>query len=209
MQEITKERMEENKQVFLHLLKSIKRENANIDGLISFLESTDFFVAPCSTKYHLGCKGGLVEHCLNVYHNLCMFCNLKRQNISEDTLKIIALCHDFGKIEYYEEYIQNKKVYSDMGSQSDSLGKYDWISSRAYKKRDDCLCIGSHGEAAEYLTRCYIPLTLGESIAIINHMGKWDKADSTDLTRLYKKYPEAVLLHLADMISCYIDEKDE
>ena len=61
--------IEENKEEFLR----IARENINRDGieeLLKFLESTDFFTAPCSTKFHLSEKGGLCQHSLNVYDRL-------------------------------------------------------------------------------------------------------------------------------------------
>ena len=36
--------------------------------LIAWLESTDFFTAPASTKHHGAFPGGLVGHSLNVYY---------------------------------------------------------------------------------------------------------------------------------------------
>ena len=38
------------KEEYLELLKSINREG--IDDLIKFIESTDFFKAPASTRFH-------------------------------------------------------------------------------------------------------------------------------------------------------------
>ena len=45
------------KEEFLELLKSTNREG--IDKLIEFIEKTDFFKAPASTKYHGNYEGGL------------------------------------------------------------------------------------------------------------------------------------------------------
>ena len=56
------------KEEFLNLLRSVKREG--IDDLIRFIESTDFFTAPASTRFHGNYEGGLLEHSLNVYHLL-------------------------------------------------------------------------------------------------------------------------------------------
>ena len=53
------------KEKMLELLKSINREG--IDKLISFLEKTDFFEAPASTRFHGSYAGGLVEHSIKVY----------------------------------------------------------------------------------------------------------------------------------------------
>ena len=43
----------------------IKRQGAS--DLLEWLKKTDFCTAPASSKYHLACKGGLVQHSVNVY----------------------------------------------------------------------------------------------------------------------------------------------
>ena len=48
--------------------ENIKREGAR--ELLAWLETTDFFSAPASTKFHCACEGGLVQHSLSVYHTL-------------------------------------------------------------------------------------------------------------------------------------------
>ena len=42
-------------------------ENNKIQDFLAWLEKSDFFVAPASTKYHGNYAGGLCEHSLNVY----------------------------------------------------------------------------------------------------------------------------------------------
>lgn len=54
-----------NKERFIELLRSTKREG--IEKLIDFLEKTDFFTAPASTRFHMSCEEGLLQHSLNVY----------------------------------------------------------------------------------------------------------------------------------------------
>ena len=48
--------------------ENIKRKGA--DKLLEYLKKSDFFTAPCSTRYHGAYEGGLVEHSVNVYHCL-------------------------------------------------------------------------------------------------------------------------------------------
>ena len=56
------------KEEFIELLRSTKREN--IEDLIGFIEKTDFFEAPASTRFH-GCfEHGLLEHSMKVYEIL-------------------------------------------------------------------------------------------------------------------------------------------
>ena len=40
------------------------------DKLLEWLESTDFFIAPASTRFHAAYEGGLLAHSLNVYNVL-------------------------------------------------------------------------------------------------------------------------------------------
>ena len=56
------------KDTYLKLLKTVKREG--IEELINFLEKSDFFIAPASTRFHGDHEGGLVEHSLKVYEIL-------------------------------------------------------------------------------------------------------------------------------------------
>lgn len=197
-----------NKERFISLLKSINRPGARIDELINKLESSDFFEAPASTKYHGSIKGGLCAHCLCVYDNLVKLVSMKALNIPNDSLIIVGLLHDFSKMNYYEQYFQNKKVYSPTGSKYDDNGNYDWVSVSAYKTRDinERFIYGSHEETAEYMTRCYIPLTYEESVAIIHHMGQlnFDSAKD-DLFEVYKRNTLALMLHVADFIAADVD----
>ena len=56
------------KQRFIELLKATNRPG--IDNLLDFLDRTDFYTAPASTKFHNSFEGGLLKHSLNVYDAL-------------------------------------------------------------------------------------------------------------------------------------------
>ena len=92
----------ENKIKVYTLLKSIDREG--IDELIEWLNSTDYFTAPASSKYHLNVKGGLVAHSLSVYDTL-KYLNLKYKLFEEDSLIVMGLLHDLCKVGYYKENV--------------------------------------------------------------------------------------------------------
>ena len=73
---MTQGEIEEQKEMILDLLKSTEREG--IDKLADYLtESTDFFTAPASTKFHNNFRGGLAQHCLNVYENFKSLLEIK------------------------------------------------------------------------------------------------------------------------------------
>ena len=97
------------KEKMLELLKSINRDG--IDKLISFLEKTDFFEAPASTRFHGSYAGGLVEHSIKVYEILCDKVRNSEYEFDPDTLKISALLHDICKLNYYKvDYRNAKKI---------------------------------------------------------------------------------------------------
>lgn len=212
MKDFTKEQILEMKEDFIAILRRVKRENANIEGLIEKLETSDFFTAPASTKFHNSCYGGLLNHSLNVYNNLRMLVKMKglEEEISEESIIICGLLHDMAKINFYEPSVRNKKVYSPGGSKWDELGNFDWVSEKSWviKHENERFIYGSHEENSVYMVQCYIPLMLAESAAILNHHGgiggsaeKVAIAGST-----FTRFNLAILLHEADMIATYVDE---
>ena len=218
---LTDEKIIENKERFLNLVKSISREGVNMERLIAQLEGSDFFEAPASAIYHNAFRGGLCAHCLNVYDTLVSMCeaiypdtcddmgNVIAKNIpySEDTLKIVALFHDFDKMNKYERTVQNKKIYSETGSKYDEMGKYDWVSVPGYKRKDakDTFFIGSHGENSVYMTETFIPLSAEEHSAILAHGSVYENP-KLDTTAIYSRYHLACLLHVADLTSTMVLE---
>ena len=231
---LTPEQIEENKQAFLSLLTYIERPGAKIEELKQKLENSDFFYAPASGSYHNAVEGGLCDHCLNVYERLLDLINtvypptnaiLQNEETGEETLTtvntcpysketliIVALFHDMSKMNYYEKSIRNKKVYSlELGDKQDNLGRYYWESVPGYatKEHTDRFVFGTHGQTSEYMINCFIPLTLEEKVAIINHMGGFDNdsARGSNLSEIYNHYPLATLLHTADMLATFINER--
>ena len=203
--------VESNKYKFISLLRQVERENADIEGLIYKLEHSDFFTAPCSTAYHLNVRGGLCQHSLNVYEELRRLVDMHYPDgdkFSEDSIILVSLLHDFSKMNYYEEYAKNVKVYCDNGSKKDDLGKFEWKTEIAYKRKDEKerFVYGHHGQNSEYMTSTFIPLALEESVAIINHMGGDDEYKPFDMTPIFNKYPLAGLLHAADFLATFVIE---
>ena len=97
------------KEKFLELLKTVNREGIN--DLIDFIEKTDFFKAPASTRFHGNYEGGLVEHSLKVYEILKhkVETNIEPLQVSEESLIIIALLHDLCKANFYKVDYRNAK----------------------------------------------------------------------------------------------------
>lgn len=199
------------KEEFISLINSITREGMNKELLLAKLENSDFYTAPASTKFHNAVKGGLLDHSLNVYRNLKSLVEKKglSDKISEDSIKIVGLLHDLAKINNYEIFYKNEKRYSDYGSKRDEGGKFDWVAVQGYKVVDDSnkFIFGNHEQTCEYMIRTFVPLSYTESTAILHHHGGkgWDSAQD-NINAVFNRYPLAVLLHIADMLSAYIDE---
>lgn len=208
---ITDEQIQKNKERFLELVFSIERPNSNLEGLINWLQNSDFFVAPASHKYHSAYKGGLCAHSLNVYDNLVALVKDFGMEgiISEDTCKIVGLLHDLAKINFYKIDYRNKKIYSDTGSKRDEQGRFDWVTVKEYACLDDTerFIYGNHETTSEYYIRSFIPLTYIESIAIIHHHGNmsWDSMQD-NVASVWNTYPLSTLIFVADLEAAFINE---
>lgn len=212
MAELNEQQIQGNKERFLSLINSITREGVDKERLVAQLTGSDFFDAPASAIYHNSFRGGLCAHCLNVYDWICKMAEdaaevVGQPEYSEDTLKIVALFHDFDKMNKYEQSFRNVKVYSPTGSKYDEMGKFDWQSVPGYKRKEDAdvFTIGTHGENSVYMTETFIPLSTEEHCAILNHHSVYDNP-KLNTTGIYSKYHLACLLHLADMAATYISE---
>ena len=97
------------KEEFLKLLRTVKRDG--IEDFIKFLESTDFFTAPASTRFHGDYEGGLVEHSMKVYEILKhkVETNIEPMEVKPETLIIVPLLHDLCKANFYKVDYRNAK----------------------------------------------------------------------------------------------------
>lgn len=190
------------------LLRSTKREG--IEDLIKFLDESDFYTAPASTKYHNAFEQGLAYHSLNVYFNLKELCDRYKMQIPEDSIIICGLLHDLSKVNFYEKTVVNKKVYSSAGSKHDEMGNYDWVSQSGYKIKDirDRFVGVEHCVNSALIAEKYIKLTTTEFVAVSNHHFIFGNNLTNDISEIYSRYPLAYLLHAADMNSVFILENE-
>ena len=179
------------KEQFRALLQSINREG--MDSLINFIEKTDFYKAPASTRFHGDYEGGLMEHSMKVYEILkekVKHSSLE-MDVSEDTLKIIALLHDICKVNFYKVDYRNAK---------NELGVWEKVP---YYTIEDTIPYG-HGEKSVMMLTEYIKLTSEEKYCIRWHMGFSEPKELYNtLGAALKKYPLALLLYEADLEATY------
>ncbi|MHC1683441.1 MAG: HD domain-containing protein [Clostridiaceae bacterium] len=192
--------MKELKQVkeeILSLLSDIQRNG--MDKLIKYLEESDFFVAPASTRFHGNYEGGLAEHSLNVYEVF------KRKNIeydlglTEDTIRIVSILHDVCKINFYTTYDKNVNI-AGPGE------KPKWVKMPAYGVND--LFPVGHGEKSVIILQQFIRLSKEEVMMIRWHMGGYEpKENYNNVSAAWNLCKAAVVLHTADLESSYILEE--
>lgn len=184
--------IESNYQKFKDLLLSTNRPN--IEKLIAWLDKTDLKVAPASTKFHASYEGGLVKHSLNVYEEICKMTEyIELLKIPADTLIITALLHDLCKVNFYTVDARNIK--------NKETGQWEQIP---YYAVNDIFPIG-HAEKSIIMLLAFIPLNRTEIAMIRNHMG-FSRDETSEVSLLFDKYPESVLLHNADIIATYMRE---
>lgn len=180
------------------------------DKLLAWLETTDFFEAPASTRFHLSRPGGLVEHSIHVYHRLHDLFVSERQNrenepfielsdSEEETIAICGLLHDICKANFYAVEMRNRK--NEQGQ---------WEKYPFYVVNDQ-LPYG-HGEKSVYIISGFMKLTREEAMAIRWHMGFSDndfRAGGFSVGIAFEKFPLALLTHMADLQATYLDEPRE
>ena len=174
---------------FKKLLLSTRRPG--IENLIQWLDNSDFKVAPASTRYHSNYEGGLLKHSLNVYEECLRQADLIRLfNIPKETVIIAALLHDICKVNYYKMEMRNVKKNGA------------WVQEPYYTV-EDMFPMG-HAEKSIIIAQQYIQLTEVEIAMIRNHMGGFVDTSYFSSSDLFNKYPESLLLHMADMASSYL-----
>lgn len=198
MQEImSKEELEEQKEMILDLLRSTERDG--IDKLADYLsDSTDFFTAPASTRFHNNFSGGLAQHCLNVYENFKSLLEIKGIEMSEDSIIICALLHDLCKCNTYVVETRNRK--NEQGQ---------WEKYNIWATNKDVDIPLPHSSRSIAIIRKFIKLSIKEELTIFYHMGPYGGEDyeyRNMLKAANEKYPQTVLFYVADTIASYLDE---
>lgn len=182
------------------------KENINRDGVHDLLEhllnETDFFYAPCSTRYHLCVEGGLVEHSLHTHDIFDQLCSTFMPDFPAESRAVCALFHDICKYHCYNPCKKSRKTGNLLPN-----GKPEWEDYTGYDFVEEFPY--GHGEKSVYLLQKYISLTDEEAMAIRWHMGYSDatfKGGQQSVSNAITKYPVIALLHSADIIATSTEE---
>lgn len=207
---MTEQQIAANKQRFIDLCNEhIHREG--LDKVLAYLEKSDFYTAPSSTRFHLNEDGGLCLHSMNVFDAACKIYNEMAkpaivngtspftEEVSMESIAIATLFHDLCKIKLYHKTERWKKD-----------DKNRWVSYPGYEVKDD-FPLG-HGEKSCLMLSWYMRLKPEEMLAIRWHMGMFDMGESGTPLRMSffsatDKSPLVSIVHAADFLTSNLWEK--
>ena len=181
-----------------------KVQRPGMDKLLEYIRSSDFYRAPASTKYHLACPGGLLQHSLNVldamrgllqwnnienhweYHAACKIVD----TIPDDSVIMMALLHDICKTYFYATSTRNQK--------NERTGQWEKVP---FYTVNDMMPLG-HGAKSAMIIKQYTTLTSREMYAIWHHMGmSGDYENDIAVGKSIEMYPAVLALQTADMMA--------
>lgn len=176
-----------NKERFYELIKSVEKITP---AFLNWLESTDYFTAPASTKFHSSYEGGLLAHSLNVYDNLVKLIKDNNLDITNEEAVIIGLFHDLCKVNTYKVEYRNAK---------NELGVWVKVPYYTYEEQSP---LGIHGDKSVMLLQIFMNLTKNELYGIRYHMSAFEgeKVIST-LSNAINNCPNILWVHLADQLA--------
>ena len=182
------------KNEFIYLLKQVNR--CGIEDMIAYIENSDFYSSPASTRYHGSFEGGLLQHSMCVYDNLRKIVTSFELPIGFESMVICGLLHDICKANTYKKAFRNKK--------NDDNGVWEKVD---YYEVADSFPMG-HGEKSVILIQKYVELTNEEMLAIRWHMGGFDDSVKgysglKSLNNAMEKYPLVTALQMADLAASY------
>jgi len=189
------------KPAILEMINYVVKDNSESAALIDWLDQTDFWAAPASTRFHGNVKGGLAFHTFKVIEQCLIFAKpilenfyksplAKEYNISVADIFIAALAHDFCKTNFYGVEYRNAKDISG-----------NWIKQPFYKTKSDNRNLG-HGNESFLILLKILPSYINNRPvieAISRHMGFSDLSESEGYNySLFLQNPLVILLQLAD-----------
>lgn len=176
----------------------IQRDGAA--ALLDWLKGTDFFTAPASTRFHGSHEGGLVEHSVNVWNEMCRLMRVYKSEVPDtttETVALVTLLHDLCKVGCYKTEMRKTKVNGV------------WVQKPFFTFLED-FPYGGHGSKSVFLIERFMRLSEAEAVAINCHMGFSEAgANVGAIGNAFERYPLAWLLHVADEAATYIMEKKQ
>jgi hypothetical protein len=166
-----------NKLNVLDSLGIVRRQG--IDELIDYLEKSDYFKAPASTRFHNVFKGGLCQHSINVTREFSKENACWQKPLPQDSVILCGLLHDLCKIDTYIE------------------------TARGYEKKKDIP--KGHGRLSVARIEQFVKLTEPEKDIILFHMALFSayqikEFTAWDLHKAIIRTPQVQVFAAIDMM---------
>lgn len=193
--------MESIKPCITEMIDYIMKDATEAASMKDWLDKTDFWTAPASTRFHGNFKGGLSLHTLMVIKQSLEFAHTVLENfytspeagkytVRAYDIFVAALCHDFCKTGFYGVEYRNTK---------DITG--NWIKQPFYKTKNENRNLG-HGNESVLMMLEILPSLINNRMvieAVSRHMGFSDLSDSETFNYSnFLQNPLVILLQLAD-----------
>ena len=180
-----------------------KVQRPGMDKLLEYIQKSDFYKAPASTKYHLAVPSGLLQHSLNVLDALRGLLSWRSDGVWEyraagkvvdtipdDSVIMMALLHDICKTHFYGTSTRNVK--------NDTTGRWEKVP---FYTVNDLMPLG-HGPKSAMIIKQYTTLTSQELYAIWHHMGMNGNYENDNAVgKSIEMYPAVLALQTADMMA--------
>ena len=141
------------KEQFIRIYQeNITREGA--DALLGWMQKTDFFTAPASSKFHCAFAQGLVLHSMMVYQTL-MEKHFDPEKDNPESFAICGLLHDLCKAQFYKVSTRNVK--------NEQTGVWE---KQPFYQVEDSFPYG-HGEKSVFLIERFLRLKPAEALKFI------------------------------------------
>lgn len=183
------------------MIDNVVRIESEKESLKAFLDESDFWTAPASTKFHGNFKYGLSFHSIYVLKQALSFacpllknfqtCRFAKQfSITAEDIFISSLAHDFCKTDFYcIEYRNTKDITGN------------WVKKPMYKAKGDSRNLGHGNESVLKLIKIMPSYIDNRNVleAVSMHMGFSDISESQTYNYSnFSQNPLVLLLQLAD-----------
>lgn len=193
--------LEAVKPCFTEMINYIIKNKTESAALCDWLDESDFWTAPASSRFHGDFKGGLSIHSLMVVRQSLVFTKPLMENFLSSPIKdrfvvsaydvfISALCHDFCKTGFYTTEFRNTKDING-----------NWIKQPFFKTKSDNRNLGHGNESVLKMLEIFPSLIKNRTVleAVSRHMGFSDLTDTEQINYSnFLENPLVLLLQLAD-----------
>lgn len=180
--------MNQYKDIVVNICNEIKSDKVN--KLFNYLDTTDFFDAPASTRFHHSYKHGLVDHCLEIYDFMIkLSVPMNGVDINREDAFLLAFGHDMAKINFYKTATKYTKVN----------GK--WIEYEGFEMTEDPNSFTHEPDSIYRLVKLIPDVDIKIVQAINYHHGAFNEPNKNLFSSNCKINPYTLLLHTADMMS--------